>query len=208
MRKTTLGLFPFLLLALLVAMFSCAPQEEQGAPAGEAAEEAPAAPAPALSATAVLSGAEGSAVTGTVDFEQAEGGVQVNAEISGLAPGEHGFHIHETGDCSGEGFQSAGGHFNPEGVEHGGPTSPVHHAGDLGNIEADDSGNASYSAKVSGITLEEGPTSVVGRAVIVHQDADDLTSQPSGNAGPRVACGVIELAGAESAGEETTEPTE
>jgi len=207
MRKTTLGLFPFLLLVLLVAMLGCAPQE-QGAPAGEAAEEAPAEAAPALSATAVLSGAEGSAVAGTVTFEQTGGGVQVNAEVSGLEPGTHGFHVHETGDCSGEGFQAAGGHFNPEGVEHGGPTSEVHHAGDLGNIEADESGNASYSAEVSGITLEEGPTSIVGKAVIVHEGADDLTSQPSGAAGARIACGVIELDSGQAAGEEATEPTE
>jgi Cu-Zn family superoxide dismutase len=149
-------------------------------------------PAPAK-ATATLKAASDSKVSGTVTFEAKDGKVLVTAKVEGLTPGEHGFHVHETGDCSAPDAKSAGGHFNPESVEHGAPDSPAHHTGDLGNLVANESGVAEKSFEVDFLSLEEGAkNSVRGKAVIVHGGADDMKSQPSGNAGPRVACGVVE----------------
>jgi Cu-Zn family superoxide dismutase len=111
--------------------------------------------------------------------------------VRGLAPGsEHGFHIHDKGDCSAADASSAGGHFNPGAAQHG-AGSGVHHAGDIPNIKADARGVAHVDAKVAGVTLAAGATSVAGRSLVVHRDADDYTTQPAGNSGPRVACGVI-----------------
>jgi Cu-Zn family superoxide dismutase len=132
-------------------------------------------------------------VKGTVRFTQLEHGVEIEADIGGLSPGSHGFHIHEFGDCSAADGSSAGGHFNPEGKPHGGPDSAVAHAGDYGNLEADASGHAVLKLVSHRITLDQGPNGVIGRSVIVHGKADDLTSQPAGNAGPRIGCGVIML---------------
>ncbi len=132
-------------------------------------------------------------VQGTVDFFETAKGVRVVAKVSGLTPGLHGFHIHEKGDCSekdGTAAGAAGGHFNPGGMKHGGPTDAMRHAGDFGNITADASGNATYEAIDAHITFD-GMNSIIGRGVIVHANADDLSGQPAGNAGPRVACGVI-----------------
>jgi len=153
-------------------------------------EAPPPAPAP-LTATAELSATEGNEVTGTVSFEEADGGVQITAHVMGLSPGKHGFHIHETGDCSAPDGTSAGGHFNPGETEHGAQDAEVHHAGDLGNVEADEEGHGQLETTVDFITLSEGPTSVMGRAVIVHAKEDDF-GQPTGNAGARVACGEIQ----------------
>lgn len=134
----------------------------------------------------------GSGVTGLVTFNPRPEGVRVEADISGLTPGKHGFHIHEVGDCSSPDGKSAGGHFNPAGVDHAGPNAPTAHAGDLGNLTADDEGHAKLTRVSSRITLGDGaPTDIMGRAVIVHADPDDLKSQPTGAAGGRVACGVI-----------------
>lgn len=150
---------------------------------------------PGTSATATLGPASGSEVTGTVTFSMTDDGkVEVTYEVSGLTPGEHGFHIHENGDCSAPDATSAGGHYAPAGDPHGAPGSAQHHAGDFGNITADDAGVAKGSWTVDFIALQpdaEAPN-IVGKAVVVHADSDDLKSQPSGNAGARVACGVIE----------------
>lgn len=132
-------------------------------------------------------------VKGTVEFKQVEDGVEVTANIEGLKKGDHGFHIHEKGDCSAPDAASAGGHFNPNDHKHGGPESPEHHAGDLGNLTADAAGKATKTFTMHGITLDEGPTSIVGKGFIIHEKADDLKTQPTGNAGGRVACGVITL---------------
>ena len=131
-------------------------------------------------------------VQGRVDFFETAKGVRVVAKISGLTPGLHGFHIHEKGDCSAPDASSAGPHFNPGGMSHGGPMDAMRHAGDFGNVTADAAGNAAFETVDSHITFD-GPTSIIGRSVIVHANADDLVSQKPtpGNAGPRVACGVI-----------------
>lgn len=144
----------------------------------------------AADATATIEPASGSDVRGTVSFDGEEGGVRVRIDLIGLRPGSHGFHIHEKGDCSAPDASSAGEHFNPTEMPHGGPDAERRHAGDLGNVVADDSGKARVS-RLDGQLSLEGPASIVGRAVVVHADPDDLASQPSGNAGARVGCGVI-----------------
>jgi Cu-Zn family superoxide dismutase len=143
-------------------------------------------------AVADLSPASNSNVKGTVTFVRQGSMTLVEATISGLTPGLHGFHIHEKGDCSAADASSAGGHFNPSGMPHAGPDSHDRHVGDFGNIEADASGNARFSRVFPNLQYE-GTDSIVGRAVIVHAKADDLKTQPSGDAGGRVACGVITL---------------
>ncbi len=145
--------------------------------------------APAAGASATLQSNAG--VSGTVQFAPEGGTVRVKVEIAGLEPGPHGFHIHETGDCSAEDFTSAGGHFNPTDDEHGAPSAAQHHAGDFGNIEASDAGVVSVELEMDVVLDPSAPDSIIGKAVIVHAQADDLTSQPSGDAGSRVACGVI-----------------
>jgi len=132
-------------------------------------------------------------VKGKVTFTQVEGGVRVQAELTGLTPGEHGFHVHQYGDCAAMDGKCAGGHFNPTGAPHGGPESAERHVGDLGNITADASGKAVYD-RVDKLLALNGPHSIIGRSIIVHAGRDDLTSQPSGDAGARVGCGVIGIA--------------
>ncbi len=143
------------------------------------------------SAVAELKPTKGSSAQGTVLFVEEKGGVRVTAEVTGLTPGSHGFHLHEKGDCSAPDGSSAGGHFNPAGKTHGGPDARDHHAGDLGNLDANEMGKAHLDV-VSHDLKFEGEHSFVGRAVIVHAGKDDLVTQPTGNAGARVACGVIE----------------
>jgi Cu-Zn family superoxide dismutase len=131
-------------------------------------------------------------VTGKVEFTPlADGRVRVSVVVEGLTPGPHGIHIHEFGDCSDPKGELAGDHFNPDMVAHAGPEAPKHHAGDLGNITADGDGRGNMTLETHGLALERGPSGALGRAVIVHAQADDLMSQPSGKSGPRIACGVI-----------------
>lgn len=144
-------------------------------------------------AVAVLHPTEGSDVHGTVTFTKAANSIRIMADVYGLIPGKHGFHIHEFGDCSAPDAASAGGHFNPDNMPHGAPDDMNRHVGDLGNLVADEEGNARYERKDSLIAFS-GDHSIIGLAVVVHAGEDDLTSQPSGNAGPRVACGVIGIA--------------
>lgn len=142
---------------------------------------------------AILKPLGDSGVSGVVSFSGTPSGVRVEADVNGLAPGDHGFHIHEIGDCSSPDGKSAGGHFNPAEVPHAGPGAEAAHAGDLGNLKAHKDGHALKTIMSSRITLGDGAaTDIMGRAVIIHADADDLTSQPTGAAGGRVACGVIE----------------
>ena len=142
-------------------------------------------------AYSTLKPTEGNEVKGKVAFIKVEGGVKVVAEVTGLKPGKHGFHIHEHGDCSAPDGSSAGAHFNPTHAQHGGPTDHDRHVGDLGNIVADEEGNARYEYIDKYLELT-GPNTIVGRSVVVHADADDFKTQPTGNSGGRVACGVIE----------------
>jgi len=165
----------------------------QTAPANRAQATRAAADGQVTKAIAVVHPLGDSKLSGTVVFTQQRGGVQVSAELSGLTPGEHGFHVHEFGDCSMASGECAGGHFNPTGAPHGGPDDERRHVGDLGNIEADQSGKATYNRVDKMISLN-GPNSIIGRSVIVHAGRDDLQSQPSGDAGARVGCGVIGIA--------------
>lgn len=144
-------------------------------------------------AVAVLHPTDGHDVHGVVTFERSGDGVTVTADVRGLAPGSHGFHVHQHGDCSAPDGASAGGHFNPTGHDHGGPGSVVRHVGDLGNIVADAEGNAHLVLTDSHLSLD-GSNSIIGRGLIVHASEDDLTSQPTGAAGARVACAVIGVA--------------
>jgi superoxide dismutase, Cu-Zn family len=168
------------------------PRPPAGSPAGRTAM----APTPQIvKAIAVLHPQEGQSIHGTVTFTQDGNRVRVDADVQGLPPNStHGFHIHEFGDCSAPDFASAGGHFNPEGHMHAGPETPMRHAGDLGNLEANAQGRATKQLVVDNITLGSGRDDILGRAVIVHANPDDLKTQPSGNAGGRIACGVIGVA--------------
>jgi len=161
-----------------------------------AAAAAVAAPAPVSKAVAVLNPLGGSGVTGTVTFTRAEGGVKVSAHLKGLTEGAHGFHIHQYGDCSAPDGTSAGGHFNPTAQPHAGPTAASRHTGDMGNVVASKDGTATLEYVDTHASFE-GENSILGRGVIVHEKADDLTSQPTGAAGGRVACGIIGVAKAE-----------
>lgn len=142
-------------------------------------------------AYAELKPTQGNQATGHVSFKKVDKGVLVEAEITGLTPGEHGFHIHEFGDCSAPDAMSAGGHYNPYNKLHDGDSTSDRHMGDLGNIVADAEGKASYS-RVDNLVELNGEHTIIGRSVVVHADRDDLKTQPTGNAGARVACGVIE----------------
>jgi Cu-Zn family superoxide dismutase len=142
-------------------------------------------------AVADLAPTKGNTAKGTVSFSQRGDRVLVTADVSGLTPGSHGFHVHEKGDCSAEDAMSAGGHFNPLGKPHGDPGTKDRHVGDMPMLVADAGGSARLSTEIDLATLGAGPTDIVGRSVIVHKDPDDFKTQPTGNSGARVACGVI-----------------
>jgi Cu-Zn family superoxide dismutase len=153
------------------------------------ASTAPAGP----KATATLEPTRGNTAAGTVTFQQDGDKVLVTANVSGLKPNqEHGFHAHEKGDCSSGDGMSTAGHFNPNGKAHGKPDAE-HHAGDMPALKSDANGNAQASFTLSGVTVGSGTTDLVGRGLIVHAAPDDYTTQPTGNAGARIACGVIKL---------------
>jgi len=159
----------------------------------ETSETIEVSPPPQVVATVLvdLFPTEGSEANGNVTFEETNGIVKITAEVRGLAPGKHGFHIHEIGDCSAPDAGSAAGHLNPGSTQHGAPDSPIHHAGDLGNLEADEEGNASFQMTVDFISLLEGPKSILGKAVVVETDEDNF--DPSRSDGAGLACGVIQM---------------
>lgn len=143
----------------------------------------------APAATAVVYPLGETEVFGLVKMVQEEDGIHITGEISGLTPGGyHGFHLHEFGDCSSPDGMGVGGHFNPEGHVHGGPTNAARHFGDFGNIQADEEGVARIDLRIEGA---QGLEMVFGRGLIVHAGQDDEKSNPAGNAGPRIACGVV-----------------
>jgi Cu-Zn family superoxide dismutase len=144
------------------------------------------------SAKATIEPRSGSTVTGTATFtELPSGGVHVHVHVDHAPPGTHGLHVHEKGDCSDPEAKSAGGHFNPGGMPHAGPTASQRHAGDLGNIEVKENGSGDLDLDTDMLTVKPGANSVVGRSVIFHEKTDDMTTQPTGNAGGRLGCGVI-----------------
>ena len=144
-------------------------------------------------AMAKLEATRGNAVSGMVMFHEHGDHVMVHAKVSGLKPnGEHGFHVHEKGDCSSGDGMGTGGHFNPGSTAHGAHDADAHHAGDLASLKADANGVARFSYDAQGISVDAGAASVVGRGLIVHRDPDDYKTQPTGNSGPRVACAVIQ----------------
>lgn len=145
-------------------------------------------------AAAELRGPEGSPITGVVSFTEVEGGVRIVARVEGLeGNGPRGFHLHEIGVCQPPDFTSAGSHFDPDAHAHGGPEDSERHAGDFGNIEIGPDGTGHLDLTTDRLTLDRGPRSAVGLAVVLHEQRDDLASQPTGDAGGRVACGVVEL---------------
>jgi Cu-Zn family superoxide dismutase len=143
-------------------------------------------------AVAKLEPKSGSKVTGTITFTKMGDHVEVVADIQDLSPGKHGLHIHEKGDCSAPDASSAGAHFNPTHQHHDGPIGPDRHVGDFGNIEADSSGKGHLVWK--GKLDFSGENSIIGKSAVVHEKEDDLKTDPSGNSGARIGCGIIEAA--------------
>lgn len=147
---------------------------------------------PGPRATARLLPTTGNSAAGTVEFIQLPGRVAVRGEVSGLRPGaQHGFHVHEKGDCSSGDGMSAGGHFNPGARPHGNHDAGEHHAGDLPSLQADANGVARFRFETATLSVVGGAADVAGKGLIVHRDPDDFITQPTGNSGPRLACAVI-----------------
>lgn len=199
------SLIPTVLLTAVAVVGLAVAQElprtpRSAPPATEHEHDHDAKPAVPEEAVAVMMPTEGSRVTGTIRLVQQKGHVHITGEVQGLTPGQHGFHVHEFGDLRDRTGKSAGDHFNPTGDPHGGPESEHKHAGDLGNIVANDDGVAIIDMKAEGLKLHF----VVGRSLVVHAKADDLTTQPSGDSGDRVAVGVIGFAQLKNAPENPT----
>jgi Cu-Zn family superoxide dismutase len=153
--------------------------------------------AQASAASADLKDAAGKPV-GTASFASVDGGVRVTIQVSGLKPGPHGFHVHAAGVCEGPDFKTAAGHFNPTGKKHGLQNPQGHHGGDMPNLVVGANGQGEAAATLAGVTLGEGDASLFhagGTAVVIHADADDGTTDPAGNAGARIACGVVRRGG-------------
>jgi Cu-Zn family superoxide dismutase len=143
-------------------------------------------------AAAVLESKSGSAVNGSAEaFDAGDKGVRIVVRVANAGPGKHGLHLHENGDCSAADASSAGGHLNPAKQNHGAPSTTPHHAGDLGNLEVAADGTGSLEITTKDVSLADGPSSLIGRAVVFHEKADDLTTQPTGGSGARFACGVF-----------------
>lgn len=143
-----------------------------------------------IMAVAYLKPLKDSKIQGKVTFTKVANGVKIIADVDGLSPGKHGFHIHEYGVCEDDG-KTAGAHFNPGKTEHASPESSVRHVGDLGNLIADDEGHAHYQ-RIDKVISLEGENSIIGRSLIIHADPDDFKTQPAGASGTRICCGVIE----------------
>lgn len=189
--------FSVLALAIFVAAGCAGTAGREMSPTGPA-PVSPSSPAAGIAqAVANLASASGSLVSGRLTLAPVAGGVRVSGQVGGLTPGgAHAFHIHEKGDCSAADASSAGGHFNPTGQPHGRAGHGAHHLGDNDNLQANAEGVAMVEARFLGATLGDGGTSdVLGKAIVVHAAADDYASQPAGNAGARVACGVIVAGG-------------
>lgn len=186
-------ILPLVMLFLLVLCAGCSSDGGSGDEAP--APAAPEPPAAARTATATLEAKSGSSLTGSATFTQVGDAVRLELHVNGAPDGEHAVHIHERGDCSAEDGTSAGGHWNPAGVDHGQWGHPPHHLGDIGNMTVAD-GHGMISLENAPWTIGDGgPSDVVGKAVIVHAGVDDFKTQPTGAAGGRIGCGVIQPGG-------------
>jgi superoxide dismutase, Cu-Zn family len=197
-------LIPVCAAAVLLA--ACGQRDEPPRAAespADAPADAPVAPPPAPAteppaslggtATAQMAPTQGHEASGTLTLTAEANAVRVSGSLSGLQPNaEFGFHIHEKGDCSAPDASSAGGHFNPANAQHGNPAGEAHHAGDMLNVKSDAQGGAQVDTQATGVTLSGGqPNDVLGKAIVLHAKPDDYATQPSGNSGARIACGVI-----------------
>lgn len=175
-------------LVLSLGLVGCAGQK------GEQKGDQKPGPSPEASgpvATADIKGPAGSSLIGNATFQQKGDKLLVRVQIQGAPAGEHGVHIHEKGDCGDPEFKSAGGHFNPMQAQHGAPGDAMHHPGDFGNMTVKGDGTGTLELEVPMLTVADGPLSVQGKGIIVHEKADDLKTQPTGNAGGRIGCGEI-----------------
>lgn len=169
----------FALISLALALSGCALFHGHGGPM----------------ARADLQPTRGNTATGSVMFHQHGDHVMAHVRLEGLKPNaEHGFHIHDKGDCSSGDGMSAGGHFNPTSKPHGRHGQGEHHAGDLPSLKADANGKVDVHVDLVGVSIGSGPSDIVDRGLIVHADPDDFRTQPTGNSGPRIACAVIQAA--------------
>ena len=179
---------PLLISVLLASAIACSTRR-----ADTTNSTTSAAPQQATPVTVNLSGANGASV-GTAMLSPDATGVRITLAVSGLSAGEHAIHVHQTAQCDGPAFTSAGGHFNPEQKQHGMSNPQGPHAGDMPNFTVDASGRSSATVVAPGVTLSDGPHSVFangGTALVIHEKADDMKTDPAGNAGARIACGVI-----------------
>jgi Cu-Zn family superoxide dismutase len=150
-----------------------------------------AAAAGSATSRATIESRSGSSLTGSAVATEKNGSVEIQVDVSGAAPGLHAVHVHENGDCSAPDAASAGGHFNPTHAAHGAPDAPAHHAGDFGNMTVTENGRGHLVVTTKMLTVAPGPNSIAGRSIVVHEKQDDMKSQPAGNSGGRVGCGVF-----------------
>jgi Cu-Zn family superoxide dismutase len=177
---------------LLLSFVACGCAASQPGPRANSAAASAIASATAPPATAKIEPRSGSSLSGTARFVDVNGALGAHVEVEQAAAGLHGVHIHEKGDCSDPEAKSAGGHYNPaKGAHHGGPSTPVRHGGDLGNIEVGSDGKGVLDVLVQDLTIAGPDNGVVGRAIVVHEKADDLQTDPAGNSGARIGCGQI-----------------
>ncbi len=173
----------FLALAPLAVFAACG--------STRTSSQQPAARPAGPTATAAIEGRSGNTLTGTATFAQNGDAVHVIVDVSNAPEGVHAVHLHEKGDCSAPDASSAGGHFNPMHMEHGSPDAASHHAGDFGNMTVGSDGHGHLELDTTMLTVTAGDHSVAGRAIVVHANADDMQTQPTGNAGGRIGCGVV-----------------
>jgi Cu-Zn family superoxide dismutase len=198
MKTLMSTLIPAIATAVLLA--ACGRQDpapesaDAGAVPASSTPSTPPVPEPtARGATVQLAPTQGNTASGSLALSSETDGVRLSGSLQGLKPnGEFGFHVHEKGDCSAPDASSAGEHFNPANAQHGNPSGEAHHAGDMLNVKSDAQGMAQVDVQARGVSMHTGqPNDVIGRAVVLHEKPDDYSTQPSGNSGARIACGVI-----------------
>lgn len=171
----------FVSVLLLIALVSCSSREDKEKKLSEVSRSK-------TEAIAEMHSAKFPAISGIVTLEESEDGLIVSTDLKGLKPGARlGFHIHQEGICEGPDYKTAGDHYNPSGSRHGHPSSTEKHSGDMGNLTTNENGESKNTILISGTKLSE----VMGKAILIHSDPDDFKTQPSGNSGARIACGLI-----------------